>query len=195
MASQTGPGRGTLSPDSRLVLAAQAARAFGYGFGAVLLGITLESRRLSPAEVGGVLVGFLRRGWAGALAVAAVFITPSFLAVLAVAVIYVRYSGLPVVQSLFYGIAPAVMAIIAVAAYKLGRLTNRRDIRLWAISAAVGLVTAITGTEVAVLFVAAGLLMIAIDAPSRGLTRVFRHGSAGLLLGYPKFVMPRRPGH
>src|SRR6266705_6575888 len=56
-------------------------------------------------------VGYLERGPLGALAVAVPFIAPSFLLVLAVAVIYVRYQGLPVVQSLFYGIAPGVMAI------------------------------------------------------------------------------------
>jgi chromate transporter len=39
-------------------------------------------------------------------------------------------------QSLFYGIAPAVMAIIAVAAGKLGRMTNRKNARLWVISLA-----------------------------------------------------------
>ena len=122
-------------------------------------------------------VGFLRKGWAGALATAAAFIAPSFLLVLAVAVIYARYSGLAVVQSLFYGIAPAVMAIIAIAAWKLARLTNRRDTRLWIISAVLAVVTAVSGAEIAVLF-AAGLLMIVLDAPPRWLRR---SGQAGLL--------------
>jgi chromate transporter len=114
-------------------------------------------------------VGYLRKGWAGALAAAAAFIAPSFLVVLGVAVIYARYSGLAIVQSLFYGIAPAVMAIIAIAAVKLARLTNRRDTRLWAISAVLALVTALTGAEIGFLFIAAGLLMIALDAPPRWL--------------------------
>jgi chromate transporter len=57
------------------------------------------------------------------------------------------------------------MAIIAIAAVKLARLTNRRDLRLWAISLLVGAVTAITGAEIAVLFLAAGLVMILLDAP------------------------------
>src|SRR6058998_3797370 len=72
-------------------------------------------------------VGYLRAGALGAALVAVPFIGPSFLLVLAVAVAYVRYSGLAVVGSLFYGIAPAVMAIIALAAVKLARLTNGRD--------------------------------------------------------------------
>src|SRR5258707_5631143 len=59
-------------------------------------------------------VGFLRKGWAGALATAAAFIAPSFLLVLPVPGIYARYSGLAVCQSLFYGIAPAALTIIAI---------------------------------------------------------------------------------
>lgn len=116
-------------------------------------------------------IGYLRKGWAGALATAGAFIAPSFLLVLAVAIVYVRYSGLAVVQSLFYGIAPAVMAIIAIAAWKLAKLTDRRDRRLWAISLVLAVVTAVSGAEIALLFIAAGLLMIALDAPPRWLRR------------------------
>lgn len=42
----------SLSRDARLVLAAQALRAFGYGFAAVLLGVVLADRQLSGFEVG-----------------------------------------------------------------------------------------------------------------------------------------------
>jgi chromate transporter len=155
-----------------------------------LNGVALGQTMPGPLAAQVVMwVGFLRRGWSGALATAAVFIAPSFIGVLAVAIAYVRYSGLPVVQSLFYGIAPAVMAIIAVAAAKLGRMTNRKDARLWAISLVVGLVTAITGAEVAVLFIAAGLLMIVLGAPPRRLARLSRRGAGALqllpLLGRP----------
>lgn len=52
-----------------------------------------------------------------------------------VAAVYAHYAGLSAVQALFYGIAPAVMAIITIAAYKLVRLTDGRDWRAWAISA------------------------------------------------------------
>src|SRR5207247_8653180 len=84
---------------------------------------------------------------------------------LAVPCLYVRSEGLAAVQSLFYGIAPAVMAIIAVAAVKLARLTNDRDLRLWVLSVVIATVTAVTGAEVAILFVAAGLVMVLWDAP------------------------------
>jgi chromate transporter len=84
--------------------------------------------------------------------------------VVAVGALYVRYSGLAVVQALFYAIAPAVMAIIVIAAVKLLRLTNRGDRRLWTVSAVIFGVTATTGTEPALLIIAAGLLLIALDA-------------------------------
>lgn len=116
-------------------------------------------------------VGYLLRGSVGALAVAGAFIGPSFLFVLGVAVAYVHYQGLSTVQSLFYGIAPAVMAIIAIAAVKLARLTDGRDARLWVISAVIGVVTAASGAEIALLFVAAGLVMVVWDAPPRWMRR------------------------
>lgn len=109
-------------------------------------------------------VGYLNRGPWGALAVAAAFIGPAFIIVVAVGALYVRFSGLPLVQSLFYGIAPAVMAIITIAGYKLLKLTDRRDLRLWAISAAVFAVTALTGSEPVPLILAAGIMMILLDA-------------------------------
>ena len=44
-----------LPRDARRILAAQALRAFAYGFGAVLLGVTLHQRGYSSTEVGLVL--------------------------------------------------------------------------------------------------------------------------------------------
>jgi chromate transporter len=133
-----------------------------------LNGVALGQTMPGPLAAQVVMwVGFIREGAAGALATASLFILPSFVAVLAVAAIYVPNQGLSIVQSLFYGIAPAVMAVIAVAAVKLARLTDKRDPKLWAITAAIGVVTAVTGAEVALLFVGAGVLMILLEAPPR----------------------------
>lgn len=112
-------------------------------------------------------VGYVRARAGGALAVAGAFIAPSFLAVLLIAAVYRHYQGLNVVTWIFHGVAPVVIAIIAVAAYKLARLTNRSDLRLWVLSAVIGAVTAVTGSEIAVLFVGCGLLMILVEAPPR----------------------------
>lgn len=112
-------------------------------------------------------VGYLRRGALGAAAVAGAFVAPSFAIVVAVGAVYSHYSGSRVVQALFYGIAPAVMAIITIAAIKLIKLTDGRDWRLWSISAAVFALTALTGSEPVLVIVGAGLLMILLDARPR----------------------------
>jgi chromate transporter len=133
-----------------------------------LNGVALGQTMPGPLAAQVVMwVGFLQAGALGALATAALFILPSFLLVLAVAAVYVPNQGLAIVQDLFYGIAPAIMAVIAVAAVKLARLTDRRDPKLWAITLGIGAVTAVTGAEVALLFVGAGLAMILLEAPPR----------------------------
>jgi chromate transporter len=140
-----------------------------------LNGVALGQTMPGPLAAQVVMwVGFLRRGAVGAVATATAFILPSFVVVLAVAVFYVRFQGLDVVQALFYGIAPGVMAIIAVAAINLARLTNGRELRLWAISLLVLAVTAVTGAEIALLFIAAGLVIVLWEAPPRFLSRTGR---------------------
>lgn len=110
-------------------------------------------------------IGYLKRGSWGAIAVAAAFISPSFAMIVAAGALYSAYSDTGIVQALFYGIAPAVIAIIVIAAYKLLKLTDRRDWRLWAISAVVFTVTALTGAEPIPLILGAGLLILLLDAP------------------------------
>jgi len=133
-------------------------------------------------------VGYLWSGASGALATAAAFILPSFLIVLSVAIIYVRFSGLQIIQSMFYGIAPAVMAIIAFAAVKLAQLTDQKDARLWAITLVIFAVTALTGAEIALLFITAGVVMIALDAPPAFPRRGSR-GSGTAVVGVPFSIL------
>ena len=74
-----------------------------------------------------------------------------------VAVLYAHYQGLTQVQSIFFGVGPAVMEIIAIAAFKLARSTNKRDPVLWAVAVIVGAATVISGAEIVWLFVASGV--------------------------------------
>ncbi|HJQ51279.1 MAG TPA: chromate efflux transporter [Gaiellaceae bacterium] len=103
-------------------------------------------------------LGYLERGALGALLVALPFVIPPFLIVTAVAAVYAHYQGLSEVQSIFFGVGPAVMAIVAIAAYKLARSTNKQDPALWLIAGIVCAVTAISGAEVVWLFLAAGAI-------------------------------------
>jgi len=147
-----------------------------------LNGVALGQTMPGPLAAQVVMwIGYVEAGSLGALATVLPFILPSFLLVLGVAVVYVQLKGLEAIQALFYGIAPAVMAVLAVAAIKLARLTDEKDARLWVITLAIGVVTAVTGTEVALLFVAAGLVMMAWEAPPR----LLRRGSTSLILAVP----------
>ena len=102
-------------------------------------------------------LGYLERGALGAFLVALPFIIPPFLLVTAVAALYAHYQGLSQVQSIFFGVGPAVMAIIAIAAFKLARATNRQDPVLWAVAGVVCAATVISGAEIVWLFIGAGL--------------------------------------
>src|SRR4051812_3363146 len=102
-------------------------------------------------------LGYLHAGARGALTVAAPFILPPFLFVTAVAVFYAEYQGLSLVHAVFLGVGPAVLAIIAIAAYKLARSTNKTDPVLWVIAVALCAATAISGAEIVWLFIAAGI--------------------------------------
>jgi chromate transporter len=104
----------------------------------------------------GMWLGYLEAGWRGALAVILPFVLPPFLIVTAVAIVYAEYQGLSVVHSIFEGVGPAVLAIIAIAAVKLARKTNKAEPVAWAIAVILAVVTAVSGAEVIWLVVLAG---------------------------------------
>jgi len=110
-------------------------------------------------------LGYVRRGPLGATAAAIPFILPPFLIVTAVAAIYVSFSGTSMIQALFYGIGPTVIALILRGAWKLLNVTVRHDRRLWLIFGVVAIVTFIVRSEVAVLFVLAGAVGVVLYAP------------------------------
>ena len=116
-------------------------------------------------------LGYVRRGFWGACAAAVPFILPPFIIVSAVAALYVAFRGTTIIQALFYGIGPAVIALILRGAWKLVRVTVRDERRLWAIFAVVALVTFLARSEVALLVILAGLVGIAIYAPPGWLRR------------------------
>jgi chromate transporter len=115
-----------------------------------------------------IALGYFQRGILGATAVGLAFVVPSFLMVVGISIAYRRYGGLWWMQALFYGIGAAVIAIIAIAAYKLARSTNKRDPLLWAIFGVLALVTVWAQAELAEFFVLAGFVaLFARSQPSR----------------------------
>jgi chromate transporter len=70
-------------------------------------------------------VGFARAGWAGLAVAGASFIVPAALITAAVAWAYVRFGALPLAESLLAGIKPAVIAVIVIAVWRLGKIAVR----------------------------------------------------------------------
>lgn len=137
-----------------------------------------------------IAIGYFQFGMPGATLVGLAFVVPSFLMVLGLSWLYVVFGGLWWMQALFYGIGAAVIAIIAIAAYKLARSTNRRDPLLWGIFVALGVATVWLQAELAELFIAAGLLVVvarARPAPA-ALARIL---TAGALAAGGALVMQR----
>jgi len=147
-------------------------------------GLGLALAQIMPGPLAAQLaiaLGYFQRGILGATAVGLAFVVPSFLMVVAISIAYVRYGGLWWMQALFYGIGAAVIAIIAIAAYKLARSTNKRDPLLWAIFGALALVTVWAQAELAEFFVLAGFLALFARArPSR--RQAVAYGLGGLLV-------------
>ncbi len=74
-------------------------------------------------------VGFVRAGWAGLCVAGASFILPAALITGIFAWAYVRFGGLPQAASVLAGIKSAVIAVIGIAIWRLGK-TAVRDVGL-----------------------------------------------------------------
>ena len=109
-------------------------------------------------------LAYVRTGVKGATISSLAFVAPPFVLVVAIAWVYVASGGATWVGSLFYGVAPAAIAIIALSAYRLLPLTIGRDVLLAAAALVVGLVTYFTRSEIALAFIAAGLVVVAVRA-------------------------------
>ena len=125
------------------------------------LGVALAQIMPGPlAAQLAIALGYFQRGVLGATAVGLAFVVPSFLMVIGISLAYQRFGGLWWMQALFYGIGAAVIAIIAIAAYKLARSTNKRDPLLWAVFGTLLIVTMWAEAELAESFVVAGLVTL-----------------------------------
>ncbi|MHB1413742.1 MAG: chromate transporter [Chloroflexota bacterium] len=112
-----------------------------------------------------IAIGYFQAGIVGATLVGLAFVVPSFLMVIAISMLYVAYGGLWWMQALFYGIGAAVIAVIAIAAYKLARSTNKRDPLQWGIFTVLAVVTVLSQAELAQLFLGAGVMAVLVKAP------------------------------
>ena len=80
-------------------------------------------------------IGWLMHRTAGGIIAGALFVLPSLLILIALSWLYVAFGDVPWIAALFYGIKPAVTAIVAHAAWRIGSRALRAP-ALWLIALA-----------------------------------------------------------
>ncbi|MGQ0710843.1 MAG: chromate transporter [Rhodoferax sp.] len=106
-----------------------------------------------------IYLGYVHYRVRGATLAGLAFVLPSFLMVLVLGWAYVRFGGLTWMQSVFYGVGAAVIGIIAISTHKLTTKSIGKDKLLWGIFLGLAIVTIVTESEIASLFIAAGILV------------------------------------
>jgi chromate transporter len=135
----------------------------------------------------GIYVSYLRGGFWGAWAGGWSFIFPNFVIVVGLGALYVYLGDLKPVTAIFYGVSPAVIALILHSCYRLARL-GMDDALQWLIATACLVVTVILQTEVALLFIGAGIVGIAYYG------NIFRRPPPALLqIAAAPMVLPAMP--
>jgi chromate transporter len=146
----------------------------------------LALAQLAPGPLAAQLaiyLGWVRGRVLGATLVGLAFVLPSFVMVLVISALYVKFGGLPWMRGAFYGIGAAVIAIIVRSVFKLVKMTLAKDRLLWALFVASGVVTAWTESEVIWLFLGSGVLAMLVKAPPR------LSGSAAMLGAFPVWLV------
>jgi chromate transporter len=135
----------------------------------------------------GIFVSYIRGGFWGAWAGGWAFILPNFIIVAALGALYVHFGGLPWVTAIFYGVSPAVIALILHSCYRLTKL-GMKDWLEWTLAAAAFVITVAVRAEVALVFIACGIVGV-LYYGSLFRVRASASTTSSLLLGVPLLVV------
>jgi chromate transporter len=108
-------------------------------------------------------IGFKLRGWRGACVSLAGFILPSMLMMIALAILYRHLRNFPNTDRLFHGLNAAVVALILVTAWRVGRNTLIKRWQ-WLVAVLACVAVAFFGTTVIEVVLSAGIVGIFIDS-------------------------------
>lgn len=108
-------------------------------------------------------IGLKLRGWRGACVAMAGFILPSMLMMIALAILYRHLRDVPNTDRLFHGLNAAVVALILVTAWRVGRDTLRKRWQ-WIVAVLASLSVALFNATVIEVVLAAGVIGIFIDS-------------------------------
>jgi len=128
----------------------------------------LALAQLAPGPLAaqlGIYMGYVHYSVLGATLAGLAFILPSFLLVVLLGFIYTTWEGIPLMQSVFYGVAAAVIGIIAMSSYKLTKKSIGSDKILISIYLIAATYTVWKETENVLLFLGAGIVYWLLKAP------------------------------
>jgi chromate transporter len=102
-------------------------------------------------------IGWLmHRTWGGIVA-GGLFVLPSVFILIALSWIYMTYGSVPLVAGIFYGIKPAVVAIVLAAAWRIGQRALKHP-ALWGVAAAAFVAIFVFDTPFPAIVLAAGIV-------------------------------------
>src|SRR5712691_5684625 len=140
----------------------------------------------------GIWISYIRGGFWGAWAGGWAFILPNFIIVTVLGALYVHYGGLSAVKAIFYGVSPAVIALILHSCYRLTKL-GMKDWLEWALAAAAFVITVRLEAEVALLFIGCGIVGV-LYYGSLFRKRTASSSTTSLLAGIPLVAAGAAPG-
>jgi chromate transporter len=108
-------------------------------------------------------IGLRLRGWRGAIVAMSAFILPSMLMMIALAILYRHLRNLPATEQFFHGLNAAVVALIIVTAWRIGRNTLAKPWQ-WYFAVLAALAVPLLGASIIEVILAAGLMGIYIDS-------------------------------
>ena len=141
----------------------------------------------------GIWISYIRGGFWGAWAGGWAFILPNFVIVTVLGALYVHYGGLSAVKAIFYGVSPAVIALILHSCYRLTKL-GMKDWLEWALAAAAFVITVAVQAEVALLFIGCGIIGV-LYYGSLLLRRTGTSTTTSLLASVPLVAAGAAPGN
>lgn len=77
-----------------------------------------------------IYLGWLLHSTRGGLIAGSLFVLPGFVSILALSVLYAGYQEVAFVQALFYGLKPAVLAIVVEAVIRIGRRALKNNVMI-----------------------------------------------------------------
>jgi chromate transporter len=101
--------------------------------------------------------GWMLHGWRGGLVAGGLFVLPGFVAILVLSVLYAEFQHVTFVAALFFGLKPAVLAIVLEATLRIGRRALRNRVML-AVAAGAFVAIFVFGVSFPLIILAAALI-------------------------------------